>query len=120
MVALAIGIVQWVILSFASYRITRFFVFDSLIGAHPESGSKQSARVDSFAYNHDGSNRNFVRGKIGDLLTCPWCLGFWISAACYLALVISTGGWAGVPLVVHLLGVFAVAGGQGFLNSLED
>ena len=120
-------------LSFAAYRLTQFFVFDSLIGFSPESGSSMSSKVDRFAYYPDldsehrrdddgppGADRSFLRGKIGDLLTCPWCLGFWISVACYLGFFISTGAWPEYPLAVHFIAAFAVAGGQGFLNAHTD
>lgn len=111
-----LSLTEWVILSFAAFRFTQFFVFDSLMGFNPESGSKMSNRLDGFAYNKDGSNRSYVRGKIGDLLTCPWCLGFWLSTATYLLFVISTHSWSSTPILGHVLGAFAVAGGQGFLN----
>lgn len=103
-----------VILILAAYRITRFFVEDSLIGAGPDSGSRFSIAVDRFAYDQNGSDRSFLRGKIGDLLTCTWCLGFhvsWVTVSLWLWTApwdLGTQGW---------LYVFAVAGGQGFMNS---
>lgn len=116
----AITLGEWIILSFAAYRFTQFFIYDSIWGGHPDSGSNRSVRVDKFAYTLEGVDRSFVRGKIGDLLTCPWCLGFWLSAFTYVAFVVSMGLWVGTPLVVHFLTVFAVAGGQGLLNSLRE
>lgn len=114
----AITWVQWLILSFAAYRLTQFFVYDSLIGGNPESGSKQSVRLDRFAYDSEtGQDRSFLRGKVGDLLTCPWCLGFWLSAASYLLFVAATDRWTGTAVVVHGLTIFSIAGLQGFLNS---
>lgn len=113
-----------------AYRLTQFFVYDSLIGFSPEAGSKMSDRIDRFAYwpnlnsplraetdGPPGSDRSFFRGKLGDLLTCPWCLGFHLSWITYLAFVIPLGAWSGTPLLVHLASVFAVAGAQGFLQS---
>ena len=114
-------LVELVILSFAAFRLTQFFVFDSLWGGNPHSGSKRSARIDKFAYNQeDGSDRSFLRGKYGDLMSCPWCIGFWISAATFTAYAVSAGQWGDYSLVMNVLLMFAVAGGQGLLNSLRD
>jgi hypothetical protein len=108
---------QYAVIVLASYRITRFFVKDSLIGFGPDSGSKVSVRLDQWAYDNDGADRTFVRGKVGDLLTCVWCLGFWVSAVVYTAAAVALGEWGGQPLAFHGIAVFAVAGGQGFLSS---
>lgn len=117
----------FVVAALAAARLTQFFVFDTLMGAHPDSGSRFSVAVDRFAYwgqipapegYIDGDDRSFWRGKIGDLLTCPFCLGFWISAACYLAVVVYEGTWGASPLWVHVLSIFAVAGLQALANGL--
>jgi hypothetical protein len=76
-----IGPWEFVVIALAAFRMTHFFVYDSLIGANLESESKFATKLDRFSYNtEDGSDRSWARGKIGDLLNCPWCLGFWISA----------------------------------------
>lgn len=119
----------YAILIFAAYRVTRFLVEDSLIGFGPSSESRMSVRVDRFAYfneddpevtnqeRSDGEGRTWVREKIGDLVTCTYCLGFWVSAAVYLSFVFATDSWSLAEPVVHGISAFAVAGGQGFLNS---
>lgn len=120
---IAIDWFVFTILSLAAFRITRFFLFDSLMGmglVGAEFASPLAAKVDKFGYDKDGNNRTLIRGKIADLLSCPWCLGFWISAACYFAYLGATVGWAGItatPLVVHGVTVFAIAGVQSYLNS---
>jgi len=75
------------ILSLAAYRLTRFFIHDSLLGGSPDSGSRWSAILDGFAYKESGENRSWIRGKIGDLFTCHFCLSFWICLALYGLLV---------------------------------
>lgn len=105
---------EFVILVLAAYRITRFFVKDSLIGMAPDSGTPMSVRVDRFAYFDNGEDRTWLRGKIGDLLTCTWCTGWWVSLA-VTALWLELAPWL---LGVHgWVLVFAVAGAQGFINS---
>lgn len=108
---------QYVIVALAAYRLTRFFVKDSLIGFGPDSGSAISQRIDQFAYDEEGTDRSFWRGKAGDLLTCTWCLGFWISAATYTVAAISLREWSGQPLLWHGIAIFGVAGAQGLLSS---
>lgn len=115
-----LSLAEWIILSFAAFRFTQFFIYDSLMGFNPESGSKMSARLDEFAYDTEGRDRGYVRGKIGDLLICPWCLGFWLSAITYFTFVLAADRFSGYALALHVLGVFAVAGGQGFLSSRTD
>jgi hypothetical protein len=102
----------------ASYRITRFLVEDSLMGMGPDSGSWLSTIVDHFAYEDEsGTNRSFLRGKIGDLLTCTWCLGFWVSCA-VVALMTWTLPWVnGTDPTPWIITAFAVAGGQGYVSS---
>lgn len=103
-----------IVLALAAYRITRFFVSDSLIGFGPDSGSRMSMRVDRFAYDSEGIDRSWLRGKVGDLLTCSYCLGFWVSLAVVCAWTRVVPWDLGVQGVVY---VFAVAGAQGYLNS---
>lgn len=134
--ALALDWLELLVLAVASYRITRFVVHDSLMGTGiTESGrfaSGVAERIDHFAYTQDevdalgkitkqgGDNRSFLRGKIGDLLTCTFCLGFWISVGVYFAYLSATVGQAGIeatPWAVHGITVFAIAGVQSYINS---
>lgn len=107
----------YAVLILAAYRITRFFVHDSLMGFGSDSDSRISVRLDRFAYAEDGSGRSWWREYLGDLLTCTWCLGFWISLAVYAAFAAATSTYEDVPFAIHVINVFAIAGGQGYLNS---
>jgi hypothetical protein len=98
----------------ASYRITRFFVRDSLIGFSLESESKMSQRLDAFCYTPEGSNRNWATGFIGDLLTCVWCLGMHVS---WILVCIWFRAWPWELGVDGWISAFAVAGGAGFISS---
>jgi len=104
---------QFIIVALCAYRLTRFFVFDSMLGANLESHSKFSQWLDVFAYNADGTDKSWVRGKFADLLVCPYCLGFWLSL----------GGWAawtwGPSWVPYVVTAWAVAGAQSMLNITE-
>lgn len=109
-------ILMVLVLGLASYRITRFLVTDTLMGMGPDSGSWLSTKVDAFAYNPDGSNRSWWRGKIGDLLTCYYCLGFWVSCA-GLAVWTRTWPWTADQPGQWVLLAFAIAGVQSFVSS---
>lgn len=96
------------VLGFASYRLTRFFVIDTLI-----DGLRRKFHV--FLVNRTGKLR-FFWIKLFELTSCTWCLGFWVSLSLYSLYV-----WQS-PLEFNQVGwinVFAVAGVQGLLHSFE-
>lgn len=99
----------FLILSLASYRLTRFFIHDSLMGLGPDSGTGISAKLDAFGYNQDGSDRSFLRGKVADLFTCHYCLSFWISCAT-LALWTWSLPWQVESPQTWVLTAFAISG----------
>lgn len=70
---------EFLIVSLVVFRVTRFFVHDSLIGSSLDSGSSFSRSLDTWAYDSKGKDKSWLRGKIHDLITCPYCLGFWFS-----------------------------------------
>lgn len=114
---------EFVVVALAAYRVTRFLLWDSLMGMGVVGGefvSKLGERIDRFAYDAAGNDRSWWRGKVGDLLTCPFCLGFWVSGGCYVALLAGSGReWSGAPVVLHGLVVFAVAAVQSWLCVLD-
>lgn len=103
----------FLILCLCSARIVRLIVFDSLFGAHPDSGSSFSRVLDGWAWRTDGSDRSWLRGKAGTLLTCVYCCGLWLSVGV-------TCGWTRLwPWELGVEGwitATAVAGGQSLLN----
>lgn len=114
------GLPAWlafIIISVAAYRITRFFTFDSLMGFNLTSDSKISVRVDRFAYDEDGSDRSWWRGKIGDLLGCPFCLGAHIS---WILVCLWFRVWPWELGVDGWIYAFAVMGVQAFLSSRSN
>lgn len=106
----------FVLVALAAYRVTRFFVFDSLMGFNLESRSKMSRWLDVRSYNSDGSDRDdrsWLWLKTVDLLVCPFCLGFWITFGIWAAVYYGPS-WVLVPVAV-----FALAGVQTLLNATE-
>lgn len=104
----------FVVVCLAAFRITRFLVKDSLMGFGPESGSRLSVRVDKFAYDENGTGRSWWREYVGDLLTCVWCLGAWVSLAVVCIVLRRTPDELGINGWTI---AWAVAGVQGYLNT---
>lgn len=128
-----IDLLTFVLLVGASYRITRFFVEDSLMGMGSfeeldlttqkitnTANSKWGQIVMDFCYKEGGTeDKGFFRGKLGDLLGCYFCLGFWVSCA-VLALWTWSVPWNAESPQVWVLTAFAIAGGQAFIESRQD
>lgn len=111
---------EFFIVAGAAYRLTRFVVFDSLAGFNLESGSAMSRRLDVWAWTADGKERpgfgGWLRDKVGNLLVCPYCVGFHVS---WLLLCFWVRVW---PWDLGTLGwvtAFAVAGAQSMLNVID-
>lgn len=105
---LLIFLVSWPILSFASYRITRFIAIDSLL--EPSRG-----RFHVFLANKTGKLA-FLWHKLLDLISCTFCIGFYVSLVLY-----SLYFWE-CPIdfnQVDWIHVFAVAGLQALLHTWE-
>ena len=109
-------ILTTIILAFASYRITRLIVVDTIFGEYPDDehprGTGLRGVLDRLVYDDNGNDLGPVRGWFGSLLTCYWCVGVWVSAALVWLAFYST-----VTLAEPVLLVAAVAGAQGLLNS---
>jgi hypothetical protein len=113
--------------AFAAYRAARLVTDDSLIEGW-------RATFMRWCFEPDGSYRlvewlpargartwmtpalTTGRGKLGDLLSCPFCIGVWLSAGFVLlawCLGYLPGGW------ICILWISAVAGGQATLQSIN-
>lgn len=97
------------LLAFAAFRITRFIAADLLIDG-------LRARLVQWAYRPDAGK---VRGRIGDLFTCQWCVGFWVAGVLVAA-------WAARVDALEAdrwleLGIewWAVAGAASLLSTFE-
>jgi hypothetical protein len=115
-----------VVLAFAAFRLTRMVTDDSLTHAF-------RGRLYRWAWNdaepvevtdENGaavmvpSSRGPVRSYVYELLTCPWCLGVWVSALVYVL-----WRWADVLPIRAGLVILALAGAQGsiaYLASRKD
>lgn len=106
-----IDLVVLLVLGAAAFRLTRFLVIDTVFEGY-------RAKFHVFLHNQaakDGKVSLFW-GKLLELTTCTWCLGFWTSLALYSVYVLQ------YPWDLGRLGwisVLAVAGIQGLLHAFE-
>lgn len=92
------GFLEITILGLATYRITRLFTRDIIF--------------ESF--------RNWFWGKfppesskVGYLLTCEWCLSFWVASLIFISAMISA-------VIVLVMVPFALSAIAGLLTAYED
>ena len=96
---LNISLLHFVVLCLAVYRVTRFFISDHLF----------SPLRDKFWGKFPPEST-----KLGYLLTCPWCLGFWLSLIFFTCYTI-------IPLpTLYACYVLALSAVVGLLTALED
>lgn len=102
-----IELLPLVVLAFASFRLTRFLLFDSLID-EPRN----------FWYNQvgGGTKFRFIREKLLDLSSCSWCAGAWVTLFLY-SIYVSDYPWEFSRF--NWLSVLAVAGVAGMLHAYE-
>lgn len=106
-----IEIIPLIVLALASYRLTRFFVIDTLT-----EGLRNRLYV--FLINRSEKNGplRWVWGKLYELTSCTWCAGFWVTLGLY-TLYAWNEPWDFSRL--EFISLFAIAGIQGFLHALE-
>lgn len=106
-----IDIVPLFVLAFASYRITRFLLIDSLL-----DGSRSKLHVLLVNKSKKEGKLHLLWDKLYDLTSCTWCAGFWVSLAVY-ATVLWIAPWDFTRF--DIVNVFAIAGLQGFGHAVE-
>lgn len=62
---------------------------------------------------------NYWRSKLHGLLTCPHCIGSWLSWFTTAIVLLATGAWRTQPIIVSLVICWAVAGIQDFIVSVQ-
>ncbi len=81
-----------ILLPFAVYRITRFFIMDTVIDGTRDKIHNWLLRP------NDDQEVPLLRFKAHELLSCPYCLSVWVAAACvvFWSLVIADQwiGWS--------------------------
>jgi hypothetical protein len=111
---MTIDFFDFIILALASFRLTRLFVFDKITEFIRNPFFEEMEDVNELGtvevyYVPKGTP---VKKFIGELLSCYWCTGVWISAAV-------VGGYFFLPVIfVPIILVFAVAGLGAIVEAL--
>ncbi|MGC0418396.1 DUF1360 domain-containing protein [Embleya sp. AB8] len=105
-----ISLAALVVLAAATYRATALAVHDSILNPVRD-------RIFDWRNRRPGSK---VRDLVVDLISCVYCMGWWIAGAFLGVWLVATDTWGGTPLVVHGIEWFAVAGGGVLLNRWDD
>ncbi|MDX3345901.1 DUF1360 domain-containing protein [Streptomyces sp. ME02-6987-2C] len=101
---------ELVLLAFAGYRATQLAVHDTILDpARNALFSWHSRKIDSP-----------VRSATVQLISCPYCMGWWIAGVLLAVWLLVTGQFDQAPLLVHGVEWFAVAGAAVLLNRLDD
>jgi uncharacterized membrane protein len=98
------------LLGFAAYRATQLGVHDSILDpARERLAAWHTKNLDSKA-----------RAFLIQLVSCIYCLGYWLSGVTLLVYLLATDSWGDAPWIVHGIEWFAVAGVQALLNRRDD
>lgn len=105
-----IGLSELLLLGFAGYRGTQLAVHDTILDRF---------RDGVFVW-HAKRVESRVRGAVVSLISCVYCMGWWVSGAFLATWLLVSGRWDDAPLLVHSVEWFAVAGAAVFLNRVDD
>ena len=84
------------LLALAIFRITRLIAYDTIT---------EGLRSRFFEEMEEDSETYLIpTGFVGKLISCHWCVGFWVSVIVYLGYVL-------IPIIAnHIIIIFALAG----------
>lgn len=104
------------ILILGVFRITRLFVYDriTLFLRKPFVEEIYLENESGEGYYEVIYKGNSVSQAIGYLLSCPWCMGIWVSVCVVIAY------WLWPIVVFPILIVFAIAGGAALLDTWAE
>jgi hypothetical protein len=98
----------FVLLALACYRVTRLVVLDKI--AEPVTERIRWWFERRWYAKHEGGSETHFNSKIAFMLSCPWCIGFWVSGAGTLLVSLAYGldypilTWFAVSTIVGLIG----------------
>ena len=101
----------FILLALACYRVTRLVTTDKITEPFFDKIRFGLERRWYAKHGPEGSDTHF-NSKLAFLLSCPWCLGFWISGAGTLLVSLVYGldypilTWLATSTVVGFLGRF--------------
>lgn len=101
-------------LGFAASRAVQLVVHDTI-------GDPLRDRLNTWHMNGVGPGRsNKSRSFIRNLLSCTYCVGWWLSIITTLVYLVAAGQWGAASIWVHAVECWAVAGIQAIINRVDD
>ncbi|PLS16004.1 sporulation protein [Bacillus sp. M6-12] len=104
------NVLDFFLLSLASFRMTRLIVFDSITEFFRAPFFEEEEEI-----NKQGETeiyivpkKNGIRGFIGRLLSCYWCTGIWVSMIFYGLYLFIPGFFGPVLVVLAVAGLAAL------------
>jgi hypothetical protein len=104
-----ISLWEFTVLAFAAFRLTRLIVFDSITEFFRQIFLEEAEEEGEIYYV---TRPGFIRGFIGELISCYWCTGVWAAALLYLSYLYFP--MAAVPVIF----VLAIAGAAALIESV--
>ncbi|WP_102271795.1 DUF1360 domain-containing protein [Cytobacillus massiliigabonensis] len=103
---MSISFMELLILALASFRLTRLLVYDKITEfiRRPFFEELEETNKDGEIEIYLVPKKGRIRGFFGNLLSCYWCTGVWVSIFLCLLYIFNT------PLALPILLVLAVAG----------
>jgi hypothetical protein len=111
--------ISWInlfILIFASFRLTRLIVYDTITEFLRRPFHRTIEEI-----SQDGKTETFIeiKGKgirywIGELLSCHWCTGFWCTVVIYFSYIY----WP--AYASPIITILAIAGCASIIQTLLD
>lgn len=105
-----IGLTELALLAAAGYRATQLVLHDTILDGPRRIVFDWHARKET----------SKTRTAAITLISCPYCMGWWLSGLLLAIWLCATGQWHSTPLAVHAIEWFAVAGAAVFLNRIDD
>ncbi|MEU0947656.1 DUF1360 domain-containing protein [Streptomyces canus] len=105
-----IDLTHLALLGLAGYRGTQLAVHDTIL---------DPARDRVIAW-HERRLTSAVRSAVVTLISCVYCMGWWVSGALLATYLLVTGTFDQAPLLIHGVEWLAVAGAAVLLNRLDD
>jgi hypothetical protein len=109
-----IGLPELALLALAGYRGTQLAVYDTVLDR------PRNLIIDWHLRRADQNRGTALSSALVTLISCIYCMGWWVSGAFLAAYLLAAHQWHGVPLISHGIEWFAVAGGQALLSLWDN
>lgn len=109
-----ITLMEFFVLSLASFRLTRLIVFDKITEFMRAPFFEETVEIDNEGKEeiYFVPKKGFIVGFVGELLSCYWCTGVWSSIGIYLFYFL----WPTISIPILI--VLALAGLSAIIETI--